>query len=174
MNFLEDDVIELRNLEPEDLEFLYRWENDMQLWSSGTAITPYSRYALKKYIESQPEDLYASKQLRLMIVLKKEKVVIGTMDMFDFDPYHSRAGIGMLIIPDYRSKGFGFRALELLIQYAFNFLKLKQLYCNIAEDNENCLALFKKRGFQISGKLDSWLKTPNGWKANYVVQIVNC
>jgi len=173
MNFLESETIALRALEPEDLEFLYQWENDMQLWSVGTTTTPYSRFALKKYIESQ-EDLYTSKQLRMMISLKAEKRVIGTLDMFDFDPYHNRAGMGMLIIPDYRSKGLGFQALELFIQYAFNFLKLKQLYCNIAEDNESCLALFQKRGFQISGKLDSWLKTADGWKTNCVLQLINC
>ena len=31
--FLEDEVIRLRALEPEDLELLYRWENDSALWA---------------------------------------------------------------------------------------------------------------------------------------------
>ena len=171
--FLGNEVIELRALEPEDIEFLYRWENDMQIWSTGITITPYSRFALRKYIESQPEDLYVSKQLRLMIVLKTEKKVIGTLDMFDFDPYHNRAGIGILIDACFRSKGFGSQALELFIQYAFNYLKLKQLYCNVAEDNVNSLALFQKQGFKISGKLHSWLKSPDGWKVNYIMQLIN-
>ena len=173
MNFLENEILKLRALEPEDLELLYRWENDMQLWSTGSTITPYSRFALKQYIESQPEDLYASKQLRLMIVLRAEKRTIGTLDMFDFDPYHNRAGIGILIDSGYQSKGLGSQALGLFIQYAFHFLKLKQIYCNIADDNVNSLALFQKQGFEISGKLHSWIKTPDGWKGNYILQLIN-
>ena len=171
--FLGSEVIELRAVEPEDLEFLYRWENDMQSWLTGSTITPYSRFALKKYIESQPDDLYVSKQLRLMIVLKTEKKVIGTLELFDFDPYHNRAGVGILIDSGFRSKGFGSQALELFIRYAFDYLKLKQLYCNVAEDNEHSLALFQKQGFQISGKLNSWLKSPDGWKTNYILQLIN-
>ncbi len=173
MIFLENDIIRLRALEPEDLEVLYQWENDTQLWSAGITIAPYSRFTLKQYIESQPEDLYTSRQLRLMIVLQKEKKTIGTVDMFDFDPYHNRASIGILIDPSYQAKGFGSQALDVFIQYAFNFLKLKQLYCNIAEDNTKSLALFQKKGFVISGKLNSWLKTPDGWKENYVLQLIN-
>ena len=173
MSFLENETIKLRALEPEDLEFLYHWENNMQLWSTGSAMIPYSRFALKQYIESQPEDLYVSKQLRLMIDLRTESKTIGTLDLFDFDPHHGRAGIGILIDPDYQSKSLGSQALELFIQYAFNFLKLKQIYCNVAEDNKNSLALFQKQGFQISGKLHSWLKTPDGWKVNYILQLIN-
>ena len=173
MSFLENETIRLRALEPEDLDLLYQWENDGLFWSAGNTLTPYSRFILRQYMESQAEDLYVSKQLRLMIVLKKEQEIVGTLDMFDFDPYHNRAGIGILIDPDYQSKGLGSQALGLFIQYAFRFLKLKQLYCHVAEDNVNSLALFQKQGFQISGKLHSWLKTPDGWKNNYILQLIN-
>ena len=173
MNFLENDSIRLRALEPEDLDLLYQWENAGLFWSVGNTLIPYSRFILRQYMESQAADLYTTKQLRLMIVSKKEEKTIGTLDMFDFDPYHNRAGVGILIDPSFQEKGFGSQALELFIQYAFRFLKLKQLYCNIAEDNENSLALFQKQGFQISGKLLSWLKTPEGWKGNYILQLVS-
>ena len=173
MNFLENEIIKLRALEPEDLDLLYQWENDGLFWSAGNTLIPYSRFVLRQYMESQAADLYTSKQLRLMIVLKETGKSIGTLDMFDFDPYHNRAGIGILIDPSCQDRGFGSQALELFIQYAFNFLKLKQLYCNIAEDNLNSLALFQKQGFQISGKLSSWLKTPGGWKGNYILQLIN-
>lgn len=173
MSFLENDTIRLRALEPEDLELLYQWENDGAFWSAGNTLVPYSRFALRQYIESQPADLYAIKQLRLMIVLKRAEKAIGTLDLFDFDPYHNRAGVGILIDAGFQDKGLASQALGLFIQYAFRFLKLKQLYCNIAEDNEKSLALFQKQGFQISGKLNVWLKSPEGWKGNYVLQLIN-
>ena len=50
--FLEDEVIRLRALEPEDLELLYRWENDSALWEFSSTLAPFSRYLLKEYIEN--------------------------------------------------------------------------------------------------------------------------
>jgi len=173
MKLLENDTIKLRALEPEDLDLLYQWENDNTFWSAGNTLAPYSRFALRQYMESQTADLYTTKQLRLMIVLKGEGRGIGTLDMFDFDPYHHRACVGILIDSSYQDKGFGSQALELFIQYAFRFFKLKQIYCNIAEDNVKSLTLFQKQGFQISGKLNSWLKTSEGWKNNYILQLIN-
>ena len=38
---LENSNIRLRAPEPEDLEILYKWENDTSLWEYGASITPY-------------------------------------------------------------------------------------------------------------------------------------
>jgi len=38
--------ITLRPLEPEDIELLYAWENDMELWEMSNTKTPFSRYIL--------------------------------------------------------------------------------------------------------------------------------
>ena len=37
---LENEIIRLRALEPEDLEPLYRWENNPDLWSLGNTMSP--------------------------------------------------------------------------------------------------------------------------------------
>ena len=47
---INDDIIRLRALEPEDLECLYQWENDMDLWEVSDTLTPFSLFTLKKYI----------------------------------------------------------------------------------------------------------------------------
>jgi len=174
MNFLKNETIRLRALEPEDLEILYRWENDSSIWLTGNTLAPYSRFALRDYIEKTlTEDLYAMRELRLMIVGKNDEKRIGILDMFDFDPFHSRAGIGILVAPEHQSQGIGSQALELFIQYAFHFLKLKQLYCHIPENNLISLALFQKVGFEIAGKLHSWVNTGEGWKDVYVLQLID-
>ena len=49
---INDDIIRLRALEPEDLECLYKWENDMDLWEVSDTLTPFSLFTLKKYIET--------------------------------------------------------------------------------------------------------------------------
>lgn len=73
---LENETIRLRALEPEDLELLYRWENNPELWSLGNTMSPYSRYILKEYIRESHRDIFDLKQLRLMIELRSTGAAI--------------------------------------------------------------------------------------------------
>ena len=45
--------VSLRAIEPEDLDLLYRIENDRNLWNVGTTNVPYSRYTLHDYIANE-------------------------------------------------------------------------------------------------------------------------
>ena len=46
----------------------------------------------------------------LMIDHIPDGKTVGTIDIFDFDPFHNRAGIGILIADEeYRTKGTGHR-----------------------------------------------------------------
>ena len=111
MAYLEDDKIKLRAIEPEDLSFLYTWENHSDWWQLGATLSPYSHYTLKEYIANAATDVYTSKQLRLMIEEKDTNQTIGMIDLYDFEPFHKRAGIGILVIPDKQKSGYGNLAL---------------------------------------------------------------
>jgi diamine N-acetyltransferase len=175
---LEGKLIQLRAPEPEDLECLYRWENDTEIWQVSNTLTPFSRYILKNYIESAHLDIYETRQLRFMIDAlsngSEAKKTIGTIDLFDFEPYHNRAGIGILIGEvSERGKGFANDALKVLINYAFTVLKLHQLYCNIGIENQLSLRLFQNHGFAIIGEKKDWLKGEDGWTGEYLLQLIN-
>jgi diamine N-acetyltransferase len=166
--------IKLRALEPEDLELLYEWENNDEYWIISNTISPFSRYTLKLYIENSHKTLYETGQLRLMIDLVPEKITIGTIDIFDFDSYHKRAGIGILIADEkYRHKGYATMALQSLIDYCFNTLQLHQLFCNIIENNTESLELFKKIGFKEIGVKKDWLKTIDGYLDERMFQLLD-
>jgi len=63
--------------------------------------------------------------------------------------------------------------LALLIDYAFNHIGLHQLYCNIEENNEVSLNLFRKKGFVDCGKKQDWNKTGNRWTNELMLQLIN-
>jgi diamine N-acetyltransferase len=166
--------IELRALEPEDLELLYEWENNDSYWVLSNTITPYSRYILKKYLEDSHKNIYETGQLRLMIDYKPEKVTIGTIDIFDFDPFNKRAGLGILIADEnYRRKGLASMSLTCVIDYCFKTLQLHQLYCNILVNNSESIELFKKHGFVLSGEKKDWIKTSELYLNEYIFQLIN-
>jgi diamine N-acetyltransferase len=171
-------LITLRALEPSDIDWLFRWENDPEIWKVSNTITPYSRYTLEKYIETAHLDIYQVKQLRMMIDVKessgKKTRPIGTIDLFDFDPFHNRAGVGILIgEKSDRKKGYASEALSKFVRYAFQVLQLHQLYCNIATNNLESIGLFTRNGFSISGEKKDWLKTGAGYKNEYLLQLIN-
>lgn len=175
---LENSVIRLRAPEHSDIDILYVWENNMEIWKVSNTITPFSRFVLKKYIETAHLDIWDTKQLRLIIEAKDENthmhIPVGIIDLFDFDPFHLRAGIGILIAnSEYRQKGYASEALKLIIRYSFEILQLHQLYCNISVDNTISLQLFHSVGFESIGVKKEWLKTVNGWKDELMLQVIN-
>lgn len=173
--FPKGNLVELRALESSDIESIYKWENDVDAWKVSYSLTPYSKYSLQKYLENAHLDIYEVKQLRLMIVKNEDKAAIGTIELFDFDPFHLRAGIGIMIHKNNeKKKGYGFEAIQLLVDYAFSYLGLHQIYCNIAVDNEPSLQVFQKAGFEIIGKKKDWIKDlQKGWLDEYFLQLIN-
>jgi diamine N-acetyltransferase len=166
--------IKLRALEPEDLELLYEWENDDSNWIISNTITPFSKYILKRYLENSHKNIYETGQLRLMIDHIPDNITIGTIDIFDFDPFHERAGLGILIAnEDYRRKGYASMALTCLIEYCFKTLHLHQLYCNILANNNESMELFKKQGFIQAGHKKEWIRTPDNYLDEYFFQLIN-
>jgi diamine N-acetyltransferase len=157
MQTLKGQNIYLRALEPEDLEFVYALENDLSVWEVSQTQTPYSKFLIHQYLENAHQDIYQAKQLRLAICKNDSFRAIGLIDLFDFDAKNKRAGIGIIIQEAIdRNQGFGSQALELLIQYSFEYLALHQLYANIATSNEPSIKLFTTFGFQLVGVKRDW------------------
>ena len=168
---LENEMLRLRALEPEDLDVFYKWENDSTLWSWGCTLAPYSRYELRQYILSAT-DIYESKQLRFVVELKQEMKAIGMIDLYDFEPLHKRAAVGILIDKEYHNKGLAGDALTILCRYSFSFLKLHQLYAFIPVNNESGKRLFLRYGFEEKGILQDWLQTSDGYEDVLIVSLI--
>ncbi len=172
-DFLQNENLLLRSLEPEDLDFLYRIENDTIMWSLSNTLTPYSKFILKQYIENSHRDIFEARQQRFIITVQKTMKQIGAIDLFDFDPYNKRAGVGIVVERSEHGKGYALQALELLKRYCFVYLKLHQLYCNISESNDRSLSLFEKCGFEKVALKKEWNNTIYGWENEYMLQCIN-
>lgn len=168
-------TVALRALEPEDLTYLYEVENNIAIWELSSTQTPYSQFVLKQYLErSLSADIYALRELRLVICKKENRSPIGLIDLFDFDPVNKRAAMGILI-SDEQNRGLGYasEALELLIDYSFEIIGLHQLYCNILSDNPNSIRLFQKFGFEKIGIKKDWIFDGQNYKDELLYQLIN-
>lgn len=167
---LSSERITLRPPEPVDVDTLYRWENDAEVWCVGNTVAPYSRKQLWEYIDTYEADIFKSRQLRFIIELNAGREPIGTVDLFDFDPINSRCAIGILVIPHFREKGIASETVGLIENYCRRHLSIHQLYCTIAESNQPSRELFQKSGFSISGRLKSWMRRANTYEDAYIYQ----
>ncbi len=171
---LENKNIILRAVELSDIENIYEWENNPEIWHLSNTVAPFSKYLLKKHIETSNNDVFADHQIRLVIELKSNKRAIGCIDLFDFDFFNSRAGVGILIHnPKDRKNNYASEALETLIEYSFNTLLINQLFCNITADNTASLRLFNKFGFNINGTKKNWTNVKGEFKDEHFLQLFN-
>ena len=161
---IEGKISTLRALEPEDLDAMYGWENDTDSWRVSGTVAPFSRHMLSRLIEEQQYDIYATRQQRLVVEVTSSdgNVAVGAVDLFDFDPQHARAGVGVLIAEEYRSRGLAKDALMAVERYAREVLRLNQLWCSVTEDNKASLALFRGLGYEVCGRRREWILTPQG------------
>lgn len=163
--------ITLRAIEPEDLDMLYRIENDDELWGVGITNVPYSRYVLHQFLSETTSDIYADKQVRLVIE-NEEHLLVGLADLMSFDPKNNRAELGLVVMREHRNKGYARQAVVKMEEYALNTLHLHQIYAVIPVDNESSLQLFRNHGYTITAHLTDWLYDGVNYRDAVVVQRV--
>jgi diamine N-acetyltransferase len=174
-NLLQGENIRLRAVEPLDVDFIYIMENDPSAWHAGNTMVPFSRYQIEQYVLTAEHDIFAEKQLRLMIeVVFQDSSTknVGAIDVYDFDPQHRRAGVGILIVKEDRKKGYAAEALQILIRYAFTVLNLHQLHCVVSVQNKESLTLFQKNGFIQSGIKREWRFDDGEWIDEVLLQLI--
>ncbi len=148
--------IRLRAPEPEDLEVMFRFENATDVWEMSNTTGPYSRFQLQQYIEQTQNDLFADRQLRLMIETGNRQVV------------------GIMVDKSCRRQGIGRNALALLEEHCFRYLGIHQLFAYIAVENLPSRRLFAACGYKESAVLKEWAHTfGGGYTDVLVVQKLN-
>lgn len=155
--------VALRAVEPEDLELMYLVENDTTLWKHGAANVPYSRHALRRFIEETGNDIYADGQLRLTVTLRGSGTAIGFLDLQNYDVRHNRAEVGIVLLPEMQHEGYAAESLEILSRYASGVLRLHLLYAVVAADNMPARNLFLRAGYSMDNMLKCWLRDGDGY-----------
>ena len=156
MAYLRSATLNLRAPELGDLDYLFHVENDTRQWMVSACKVPYSRFQLQQYIEANAHDIYADRQLRLMVERVEDGRLVGIIDLFDFSPADRRAEVGIVVDRDCRGRGYGREALALLCDYAEHVLDLHQLYVHIFVDNAPARRLFASCGFDEVARLKDW------------------
>lgn len=154
--------VRLRPIEPWDVDKILDWENNHKNWRVSNTLVPFSKELIMQYINNA-QDIYAVKQARFIITQIDDLKAIGSIDLFEFAPMHQRAGVGILVEEEHRGKGYATEALSLIDDYALNVVGIRNLFCNILEDNHGSISLFEKSGYVEVGRKIKWYNDQVDW-----------
>ncbi|WMJ80570.1 GNAT family N-acetyltransferase [Clostridium sp. MB40-C1] len=106
---------------------------------------------VKNYIEFINEGYNKKMFVRWGITYKEDDKLLGLISLHHFDYLNAKAEVGYILNKKYWGKGIMTRNLSLVINYAFNELKLHRLEAVIHPANIASINLAERLGFTIEG-----------------------
>lgn len=148
---VDGEKIYLSPINIEDYEYYCKWINDQSISIPLGGIANMYSFSHEKRIL---EDLAKNKNCyNFAIILKENDELLGNVSLFEVNKTHQEATLGIFIGEKInRGKGYGKEALELILDYGFNYLNLHNIMLNVYDFNENAIKLYEKVGFKIFGK----------------------
>jgi RimJ/RimL family protein N-acetyltransferase len=146
---LKGDKVTLRPGNDNDIYYLAKWYNDIELnklagWTSSKVTYDKLRYNISRSFGYDP--------MNLMIDNENGKP-IGTIQLYDFDEQDRSCKLGIRIGErDYWGKRYGEDAVKVLLEYAFMKLDLYRVSLKVYEYNERAARCYLRCGFRHEGR----------------------
>ena len=133
----------------EDAEMFTEWLNDFEttdyIGKSGFLMSLESE---RKYLEE-----HSNEEACFSIVTLDGDKMIGTIGLENISHLHRRATLGIFIgDKEYRNEGYGPEAINLILDYGFNYLNLNNIELRYLEFNERAKKAYEKCGFKECGR----------------------
>lgn len=153
MNILGDKIF-LRAISMKDANLLMELLNDAETEKMlGGSSFPVSLEGQEKWIAAQTG---RTDILRCVVALKDSEDGIGTVILSDIDVKNGVAQVHIKMDKQQgRGKGYGTDALNAIVNYAFDEMRLNCIYADVLEYNSASQKLFEKCGFHKDGILRS-------------------
>ena len=147
-------TVRLRPLEESDVSLLTGWygDDDVRFWLHLSEDTPDMLTADAH--RHRYELLRADPARVLWCIETAAGQPIGSLTLFDINPVHGRAELGVMIgEKDCWARGYGTDAIGQALAYAFGELDLRRVSLITDVDNERAIRCYEKCGFVREGLL---------------------
>jgi RimJ/RimL family protein N-acetyltransferase len=145
--------VRLRAIEDSDLDQIYAIFSDpkvMRYWSTPPLQTKDEAIELVHEIQ---ESNRSGAIMKWGVCLKPTDKVIGTVTLFNLDLTQGRAEIGYAQAQAYWGNGYTHEALQAVLAYAFDEMKLRRLEADVDPRNVASIKTVERLGFQREGFL---------------------
>ena len=160
LDCLRDKELALRLVEPEDAQLLHSWENDPFLAESNSLYEPLARYQAQQFVQLGNSHLIENGSLMLIAEVKlpgeETPTPIGYVELYNYDHFHRRVAVGLVVLPSWQHQGYGRRMLSCIEHYSFDLLRLHQLYAEVVGDNAKAMSFFDQSHYKRVARLPQW------------------
>jgi len=141
--------IYLSPINVEDVEIFTEWMNDFYVTDyTGRSYRTMTLQDEKQYLEktSNTKNVFA-------IIDSEKDETIGTVGLHEIDNINRTATLGIFIgNKSYWNKGYGTEAIQLILDFGFNYLNLNNIDLALMEFNQRALKCYEKCGFKEIGR----------------------
>lgn len=88
------------------------------------------------------------------ITLSDKNILVGTICLFEFSDENYKCEIGYELLTNYQGQGIMKEAIQEVIAYAFNTIKIKKIEAFMHRDNLRSIKLLQKCSFSNSDEPD--------------------
>ena len=150
---IETERLLIQKLDSETMNHIFELNNDGEI-KKILGITTDEEFTRQKKVHQKGYESYNRKMLNFQIVEKQSAVIIGNCGFHTWNPQHHRAEIGYALnIDEFKNKGFMKEALEKIIKFGFEEMKLNRIEALIDENNTPSKKLLEHFGFNREGNL---------------------
>lgn len=160
---LEDENVLLRALQPNDLEYLLPFAlYEPNLWSYSL-LSAAGENGMKKYIQTAVEDRDSGVSFPFIVFDKRTKTYAGSTRFYDIQPMYKVLQLGFTWYgKQFQGTGLNKHCKFLLLQYAFEELKIERVEFRADNNNARSIAAMKSIGCKVDGVLRSNMPKPEG------------
>lgn len=151
------DGIRFRAMEKEDLPMFVLWLNDPEVREGLSMRYPLSLAEEEEWYANMIKRPPQERPLAIEVQSDAQKdlwEMVGNCGFFDTRWEDRSAQIGIQIgEKKYWDKGFGTKAVRLLLKYGFENLNFHRLYLRVFETNQRAIRSYEKAGFSVEGTM---------------------
>lgn len=144
--FLSTDRLRLRKIEITDLEDFHGLRNNEQTMRYIDR-PQHTIEETKSILEKSIAELEGNENINWALTLKDDPKLIGTVGFWKIDRAHHRAEIGYVLLPELWNSGFMSEALNVILTYGYEVMKLHSVEANVNPENAASIRLLHKLGF---------------------------
>ncbi len=108
----------------------------------------------RNFINTVNENINKNNSLYWAITLRDSNKLVGTICLYGFSDENDNCEIGYELLTNFQGQGIMKEALEKVIDYAFNTVKVQKIEAFFHRDNQRSIKLLQKFSFRDSNEAD--------------------
>lgn len=139
--------ITLRQLKPTDEAEIFTLRSDKRVLEHLDRPAAATIADARQFIDNINAGIARDEWIYWGIRIHTENHLIGTICLWQFSEAELKAEIGYELLPEYQGKGLMSEALEIVIRFGFEALKLRSIEAEVAPGNAASIKLLEKKSF---------------------------